>query len=222
MADQLTLITRPKPTQIDSIIIDATIVETHTFDSEITDHPVEEGENVSDHSRPKPDRLQLECIVSNSPITREQQRRVINAGSVRFESVSSSPPARGSPGHAENAYRRLLEIRDNGLLIDVVTRLRSYTSMGIESISIPVTARDSDALHFTVQLKHVRIVRNKLTRTTAARDRRVGAKVKTGNQVTKAPEKPSSALYQGAQTGSESGFEKIRALGRAALRIGGG
>jgi hypothetical protein len=51
-----------------SIAIDATVRESHTATSTITDHPVETGSNVSDHIRPDPDMLTLEGVISNAPI----------------------------------------------------------------------------------------------------------------------------------------------------------
>lgn len=42
--------------------------ELHESVAEVTDHPVEEGLNVSDHVRPLPDRFSLTGYVSNTPI----------------------------------------------------------------------------------------------------------------------------------------------------------
>lgn len=47
--------------------IDATITEITDISAEVTEHPVEEGVNVTDHVRPGLLRVQLECIVSNTP-----------------------------------------------------------------------------------------------------------------------------------------------------------
>ena len=58
----------PFDTKIGDIVIDASITETHVLENEITDHPVEQGANISDHSRPLPDSFTMECVVSNTPI----------------------------------------------------------------------------------------------------------------------------------------------------------
>jgi hypothetical protein len=47
--------------------IDATITEISDITAEATEHPVEEGANVTDHVRPGLLRIQLECVVSNTP-----------------------------------------------------------------------------------------------------------------------------------------------------------
>lgn len=48
--------------------IDATVSEQHQLDSEVTDHPVEKGVNLSDHVRALPDTLTLNGVISNTPI----------------------------------------------------------------------------------------------------------------------------------------------------------
>lgn len=47
--------------------IDATISELTDITAEATEHPVEEGVNITDHVRPALLRVQLECIISNTP-----------------------------------------------------------------------------------------------------------------------------------------------------------
>jgi len=47
---------------------DATITEGHASSVRITDHPVEDGSNVSDHVRSDPERLVLEVHVTNTPV----------------------------------------------------------------------------------------------------------------------------------------------------------
>lgn len=50
------------------IEFDATISATHLAGSDVTEHSVEAGVNVTDHIRPRVDRLTLDCFVTNSPI----------------------------------------------------------------------------------------------------------------------------------------------------------
>ncbi len=49
------------------IEFDATISETHLAGNEITEHPVEKGVNVTDHVRPRVDRITLDVVVTNAP-----------------------------------------------------------------------------------------------------------------------------------------------------------
>lgn len=53
------------------IKFDACEMESHTQSSEITEHPVEEGSNIGDHVRHNLDQLELNVLVTNTPITSE-------------------------------------------------------------------------------------------------------------------------------------------------------
>ena len=53
---------------IDDFLIDCSISENHTFDSDVTDYPVESGSNISDNIRPLPLVVEIEGVVSNTPI----------------------------------------------------------------------------------------------------------------------------------------------------------
>lgn len=176
------IVTRPKPTEIDVIIVDATVGGSHDGSATVTDHPVEEGSDVSDHSRPEPDRLTLDCIVSNTTLSAREQR-IVQQGDYRF---ATTVPGL-DPERARQAYDWLRDIKDTGRLIDVVTALRSYERMAIESMSVPISSAYADALRFSLRLKQVRIVKNKLTRIVVAEDSRAQPKIKTGNQTTKQP-----------------------------------
>jgi hypothetical protein len=52
----------------ETIIFDAVLRETHEGDVDVTEHPVETGADVADHSRPRLAHLTLEAMVTNTPI----------------------------------------------------------------------------------------------------------------------------------------------------------
>lgn len=162
MAD-VALIYRRPATLIHDISLDATISETHTSSSQVTDHPVEKGANIVDHVRREPDGLVLEGIVSNTPLSSEQMRRYVQAGGVELESSAFEDAPRGVLGYAERAYERLRELMDLETVITVVTGLRTYDNMVLQALSVPVDKQTGDALRFSATFKQVRIVSNKLT-----------------------------------------------------------
>ena len=53
----------------DIIVIDATVSETVNLEADVTDHPVEDGPDINDHIRPKPVMVEIEGIVSETPLT---------------------------------------------------------------------------------------------------------------------------------------------------------
>lgn len=194
------------------VIADASPSEQHVGANTITDHPVEEGANISDHSRPEPDRVQIEAVVSNTPITPSQQLRTIQSGSVQFSSTSQVDVKIGATdGYAQAAYDTLRQLKDDGVLVTVVTSLRTYYSMAIESITVPRTAANFDALVFSIQFKAIRVVKNKLTRNVAAKDKRVG-KNKIGAQTPQRTQVESSTLLnmqEGAASRSGGFLDKL-------------
>ena len=58
----------PKQT-IGELVVDAVIKESHHFSAYISEHPVENGSTMSDHVDNLPLRLELECLVSNTPMS---------------------------------------------------------------------------------------------------------------------------------------------------------
>jgi hypothetical protein len=80
------------------IPFDAILDELHETVSEITEHPVEVGVDVTDHVRPLPDRLNLVGVISNQPI-------VVNPFTERGELIrfqlevpKYEPPLEPTPG----------------------------------------------------------------------------------------------------------------------------
>lgn len=96
---------------------DVVTEENHHLKAEITEHPVEEGINVTDNVRPEPDVVTLTCFISNAPIkvAREVQTEVkkegkligAQAGTIQFgqklEVKTYDPPLAPTPGSLINA-----------------------------------------------------------------------------------------------------------------------
>jgi hypothetical protein len=169
-------------TKIDVIELDATISESHNGEVEVTEHPVEEGFNVTDHARAKPDVLTLTGIISNTPLNRTQAlRKVADQSGFVFETSAGTAQKVGAPGYAEEAFAKLQALRTSGKVLTVQTRYRSYTDMLLTSLVVPRDASTGDALKFTAVFKHVRIVRNRETRA-VAKEPKAKSKVAKGKQ----------------------------------------
>lgn len=54
--------------QIDTVVVDAAIREMHSSPVEITEHPVEDGSDISDHCHLKQRMLQIEGLITNQPL----------------------------------------------------------------------------------------------------------------------------------------------------------
>jgi len=127
------------------VALDATITQTHSGSQTITEHPVEEGANVTDHSLKDPDKLQLVGVVSDYPILRD-----INAGPE--PAIIGGDPDRRS----QQAYFELVRFKNEARLLQVVTELREYTDMMIDSISVPKDRATRHNITVTIGLKEFR------------------------------------------------------------------
>lgn len=201
-------------TAIDTIEIDACLDESHTLANTVTDHPVEDGANISDHSRPNPDVVSLHCYVSNTPLSVTQVKRSVRSGDVSF-TTSAEAEARPSPseisGRGQSAYLKLLKLRNEGTLIQVVTSLRTYglsstEGMMIQDITIPRSRENFDGLEFTVNLKQVRIVKNRQTTDQKQKDPQTRKKNKKGQKLTE-------DVQYGPQEQKKTALQKILNVG---------
>lgn len=226
---------RGKLCSVDVVTIDATMDETHDLANTVTDHPVEEGSPISDHSRPEPDRVTLRCFISNTPLSTEQQQRAIQEGVFKFQTTAARAVEIGAvDGRGAQAFAALKKLRDEGTLVKVVTTLKTYAvssseGMIVEHLTVPRTLQDYDGLAFTIVLKQIRIVRNRQTRQRVSNDRRVGAKTKRGAQTTNKAQasNDNSALFnatnsQTAKNMAKSDNPLVGAVGRFGVSLGAG
>jgi hypothetical protein len=58
--------------QIGTVVVDATIRETHSAGSDVTEHPVEDGSDIVDHCHLKQRVLQIEGLITNQPLEMPQ------------------------------------------------------------------------------------------------------------------------------------------------------
>jgi hypothetical protein len=129
---------------IDNYLIDCSISETHTFDADVTDYPVESGSNISDNIRPLPVQVDIEGLVSNTPI-----------GLIR-DSRSTDVV------HSDDAYERLQRIRELRQPVTIMTSLRTFDNMALQSLVIP-KGDHMDGLRFQAKFKQIISVENKRT-----------------------------------------------------------
>lgn len=136
---------------INNFLIDCSISENHSFESDITDYPVESGSNVSDNIRPLPIQIEIEGLVSNTPIGPMVNIRALSSQFGSFLDLGTKP--------AEDAYELFMQIRDAREPITIQTSLRTYDNMAMQSLSIP-KGDHQDALRFTAKFKQIISVEN--------------------------------------------------------------
>lgn len=127
---------------------DASVTETHTDESEVTEFPVEEGSDISDHVRKKPTVITIEGMISNTPI-------------LFLATLQAKSPIDGDltpvRDRVEAANSKLQELQDAGVFVDVITSLKTYSNMVIIGKSVYRDAANGNVLRVTLTLKEIKI-----------------------------------------------------------------
>lgn len=128
---------------IDIIVMDATISERHIRNSEITEHPIQNGSYINDHVINQPATLTMDCFISDHP----QKLNILQTLTRRLSLLSFS----------QRAFEYLNYLWREKKLLTVVSSLKIYRRMAIENITFDRNQETSNALRFQITLKQVRI-----------------------------------------------------------------
>lgn len=125
---------------LDGLVFDATLEETHKRSREIVKHPIQRSAEIVDHSRKKPTVVTLKIGVSDTPLY------------VDFGDVFSAP------SRARRCWELLVALQDSGEPFSLQTGLDFYPSMLISDITVTQDSATSKALFATIVLEEVTIV----------------------------------------------------------------
>ena len=156
--------------------IDATLEEGHSLSMKITDHEIEDGSNISDHTVKAPDSLTLRGVVSDDPISL-YQALVGNAAGVvggivggKFGNLAATAATgaaskigsklfESSEGKRSSlAWSALEYAKREAIPLTIITNLKSYTNMILKDVNASVTAKNSKGLEFSAAFKEVNII----------------------------------------------------------------
>lgn len=141
----LDLLYRKKRTEIGLIELDATISESHQYNSTVTKYPIEDGSDISDHIFNEPVVLSISGIVSDFPMGFLRGK----IGSiVRNEDFERS----------KSAMEELLFLRDEKSLMNVITGLKEYESMVFTSLVFNRNNSTGSSLQFTATMTQLQQV----------------------------------------------------------------
>ncbi len=146
--------------------VDASITEQHTTTTQVTEHPVESGPDVTDHIRPMPRRISLSGIISNTPIyTPATQMRGVTGASGSFQVQIGNRQVNYQAfqfsdefDRVRDAYGELISAALGGALFEIMTTLATYENMAITNFDVPRSAGTGGALQFQIQFQEIRIV----------------------------------------------------------------
>lgn len=146
---------------IDILTIDATMQETHSLAAEVTEHPVEVGSDITDHIRPKPIEVRIDGIITNAPLSSNILSLALGASPLAPALALGNAAIALLAGKStilNDAYNRLRGIRDNGIIVVLVTTYEAYESMAMTDLQIVRDGQTGDAIHFTATFRQIVIV----------------------------------------------------------------
>lgn len=132
-----------RPRSIGGILADVTIDERHSDELEITQHPVEQGAAITDHSFKRPASVTIRIGFSNS----------------------GKYGALLGPDYVEQCYTQLLNLQASREPFDIVTGKRVYRNMLIASLGVTTDETTEFSLMATVECQEVIIVETVTTTT---------------------------------------------------------
>lgn len=142
------VVSLPTTTFIGDLRVDTTIEEAYEDTLEVTQHPVEEGAAITDHSFKRPMQLVLRCGWSDS-----NSLAAINA----FNSLFTGGTLTGGD-YVSGVYSKLLALQESRTPFEVSTGLRLYDDMVITSLFVRRDQRTRFALRVEATLQQVIIV----------------------------------------------------------------
>lgn len=155
MADPLSVIFKTNPGRrvaIGTVLLDATVSERHSYTSEVTQHPIENGGFVTDHVYEAPRSVIVTGEITDSPVVFFSAINSIRNLLSENETVSRSV----------EAYDQLLEIYKSHDVVTLVTGLKIYTDMVMKSFDVPKDQRTGKRLQFTAEFEEVRKVTSEI------------------------------------------------------------
>ncbi len=164
-------------TNIGGFFFDAVLNEQHDSELTITQHPVQTGANIADHSFLNPSTLTMEIGMSDAMAT------MLEGQFTEYYTKSVS------------AYEKLRELQALRLPVSVHTRLYHYDNMLVQNITAPDSYRTQYGLRCTVTLQEIFVV-NVATGTVSTRNWASSRTTNRGEVQPQATEQAGSALYE--------------------------
>lgn len=142
------LISLAPKSNIGGIDIQASLEEIHTDTLQVTDHPVQVGANITDHSFMRPSEVVIRCGWSNS-----SWDALSGAATSFFDQGSLT-----KSDYVSSVYSQLLALQQTRLPFSITTSRRNYDDMLITSLSATTDQETGNVLIVTATCRQVIIV----------------------------------------------------------------
>lgn len=178
---------------IGGVELDVTLREVHSYNSRVTNYPIEEGSILSDHIINEPTIVVLEGIVTDTPLA-----------ILTFFNRSV------------DAFNRLVEIHQKRQIISVITGLKKYQRMVITSLDVPRDLRTGQSLSFNIELKEVildtsiRLEQNQDNIFGGTQSKIPEEIVSSGDNIPFIQQDPQNTLKDQATSGTDIGIQSLQ------------
>ncbi len=175
---------------LDSLTFDSTLREVFTSSGTLSEHSLETGATISDHVRHAPDRVSLECFVSDSPPfvpaslmdgiqgsvqrldlamgkRRELAEGSRNGRAARYRTKSETQKTEvlkfdQAPGRVRRVLDELRRLKDANTLVTGLGLEVEIDEMLIQSISAPKAVEDGESITFRIELVSVQFASSEI------------------------------------------------------------
>ena len=142
---------------IGPLVMQVVVEEVHSDDLQITDHPVELGAMITDHSYRLPAELTIRGGWSNSPTVAGLFAGLV-AGVGSTGTGIQSLVTGNEATQIRDWYKKLLKLQADRIPFDVYTGKRIYKNMLIKGMTVTTDEKYENSLFVTVSLREVLIV----------------------------------------------------------------
>lgn len=132
----LLMIPAPSP---DKSYMDVTTSQTHTFELDATENPVQNGTTITDHSRRLPDEFSCECLLVDTPLF---------------------PPTPIQLGRANRNWEQLFGFFKAREPVFIATSIRVYPSMLLRRLVVTRETDSGSAIAVSILAREIRIAQS--------------------------------------------------------------
>lgn len=189
---------------IGEVFIDCSHAEIIEYAQTITDHPVENGESITDHIYTNPVRVKVQGSIIDAPVdifgSVKSVASLFTGGNV-LNNIKETYLGKGRK--QVTAYEALKDLATLNSVITIVNYWDTFNNMVIESLSFPRDEKTGARLYFEATLKQVTFANVALVTISSRTRDALNTKTKLGSQPTKAvtveqKEKVGSFLFNKA------------------------
>lgn len=193
---------------------DCVTSEKHEGTNTITEHTVESGSPLTDHSRANPRRLSIEAIVTQTPLDAPPLSGTGDSNNVTA-SIQQETTAKANVITFSQPFDRIHDViaaldslRIDAVPVTISTKHRTYDEVLIQGVTEPREVDDGDSLRFSIEIQEIRIAESRTVDSPRPRESRGASTTDRGGQEATDATRESSTLAR-----ARDAYDERRARG---------